>query len=74
MAIEDVTAIKRLGNDKPGTCFTCKSSNVPSMMNTLGTAQFYSTPMAELLDRFQPQHAISCADCHDSKTMALRIS
>lgn len=74
MAVQDVTATKRLGNDKPGTCFTCKSSNVPDMMKTLGAADFYSTPMAELLDRFQPQHSISCADCHDANTMALRIS
>lgn len=73
-AIEDVTEIKRLGDNKPGTCFTCKSSNVPGMMNELGVEGFYATPMNDLLARFEPQHSISCADCHDADTMEITIS
>lgn len=67
-------ATKRLGEAKPGTCMTCKSSHVPQLMKTLGAERFYATPVKELMAQFNPKHPISCADCHDAKTQALRIS
>lgn len=73
-ALDDITTTKRLGDTKPGACFTCKSSNVPKMMEQIGPEKFYSTPMKSLLAQFNPEHAISCADCHDAKTMALTIT
>jgi nitrite reductase (cytochrome c-552) len=73
-AVEDVMETERLGQNKPGACFTCKSSNVPSMMAQIGPEQFYRTNMYELIDQFQPVHPISCADCHDAETMRLTIT
>ncbi|MDR7522644.1 MAG: ammonia-forming cytochrome c nitrite reductase subunit c552 [Armatimonadota bacterium] len=73
-ALRDVQATKRLGEAKPGTCMTCKSSDVPRLMRTLGAAQFYATPMKDLLATQNVRHPIGCADCHDAGTMALRIS
>ena len=73
-ALEDMLATARLGDKKPGTCMTCKSSQVPSMMQKLEIDGFYATPVKELMDRFDLKHSIACADCHDAKTTALHIS
>ncbi len=76
-AFTDVTETKRLGDQKPGTCFTCKSARNPSLMREIGAAEFYKTPMKELVAKVRAEGkelAIGCADCHDGKTMALRIS
>jgi len=76
-AFVDVTETKRLGDQKPGTCFTCKSARNPSLLREMGVAEFYKTPMRDLVTRIRSEGkelAIGCADCHDGKTMALRIS
>jgi len=73
-AVKDVLSTKRLGDAKPGTCMTCKSSQVPGIMKELGAAQFYATPMKTLVDRYRITHPVACADCHDARTMALRIT
>jgi nitrite reductase (cytochrome c-552) len=56
----------------PATCWTCKSPDVPRLMNEVGITEFYSGKWsrwgAEIVN------SIGCADCHDSKTMDLRIS
>lgn len=87
-AIEDIRNTLRTGgpiigrnSPMPNTCWTCKSPDVPRLMNELilkegdfqkGVADFYSgkweTKGAEIVN------AIGCADCHDSKTMNLKIS
>lgn len=68
--VEDVKKIKR--NPTNGTCMTCKSGQVPGLMQSMGVAQFYAAPFKEIAD--QVHESISCVDCHDSKTMDLRIS
>jgi nitrite reductase (cytochrome c-552) len=76
-AFTDVTETKRLGEQKPGTCFTCKSSRNPSLMREIGVAEFYKVPMKDLVARMRAEGkelAVGCADCHDGKTMALRIT
>ncbi len=73
-ALKDVNETARLGDKKPGTCMTCKSSDVPRLMRTLGAAQFYNTPMKDLVAQNGIKHPIACADCHDARTMALRIT
>jgi nitrite reductase (cytochrome c-552) len=56
----------------PNTCWTCKSTDVPRVMNEIGVAEFYrgtwETKGTEIIN------PIGCADCHDAKTMNLRIS
>lgn len=71
-AIEDVTGTQRVNAKTPGTCFTCKSPDVPRLMEKMGVAKFYSTPLAEL--KGEVKHPIGCLDCHEPNTMKLRVS
>ncbi|RMF90701.1 MAG: ammonia-forming cytochrome c nitrite reductase subunit c552 [Planctomycetota bacterium] len=71
-AIEDVTSTARVGAKTPATCWTCKSPDVPRLMEEMGTAEFYKASFAELKDEIT--HPIGCADCHDPETMQLTIT
>ncbi len=68
-ALEDV---KHIGRPKPGgTCMSCKSSNVPGLLEKYGT-QFYSMPFDEIAE--ESLYSISCLDCHNPSGMDNRIS
>ena len=74
-AVEDNRKTLRTGavpSPMPNTCWTCKSPDVPRLMNETGVAEFYrgtwDTKGDEIIN------PIGCADCHDAKTMNLRIS
>jgi len=78
-AVTDLHNTLRTGGPKtandgpmPTTCWTCKSPDVPRLMNEMGVAQFYTGKWA----RLGPEvvNPIGCADCHDSKTMNLTIT
>lgn len=71
-AVEDVSKSERVNDKTPATCWTCKSPDVPRLMARDGVAKFY----AEKFDHYRPEvkNAIGCLDCHDPKTMSLRIS
>ncbi|MFH1726106.1 MAG: ammonia-forming cytochrome c nitrite reductase [Elusimicrobiota bacterium] len=56
----------------PNTCWTCKSPDVPRVMGRIGPAAFYEDKWAAR--GHEIVNAIGCADCHDPKTMNLRIS
>ncbi len=57
---------------QPATCWTCKSPDVPRMMDSVGIATFYNQTWAKWgSDIVNP---IGCSDCHDAKTMDLKIS
>ena len=56
----------------PNTCWTCKSPDVPRRMNEVGIAEFYKGSWET--EGPEDTHAIGCADCHDSKTMNLKIT
>lgn len=72
-SLTDAMMTRRLGNAKLGTCMTCKSAAVPRLiMEKGGPAEFYRTPFYDMAE--QAKHPVACADCHDSQTMALRIS
>lgn len=71
-AVDDVKQTGRINEKSPGTCWTCKSSDVPKVMNRDGVDKYY----AEKFKHYEGEikNSIGCADCHDSKTMALTIS
>ena len=78
-AIEDVTKILRTGaptdsthSPQPGTCWTCKSPDVPRLMKKVGLEAYYSAPW----DKWGSEivNPIGCATCHNTKTMSLAIS
>ncbi|PIA77703.1 ammonia-forming cytochrome c nitrite reductase subunit c552 [Gaetbulibacter sp. 4G1] len=78
-AIEDLQNSLRTGAPKgkgdgpmPATCWTCKSPDVPRLMNEKGIAEFYSGKWAD--KGSEVVNPIGCADCHDSKTMKLTIT
>ena len=78
-AVEDVRNSLRTGapkNEKdgpmPSTCWTCKSPDVPRVMQEEGVADFYKGKWARL--GAEIVNPIGCADCHDPKTMNLRIT
>lgn len=78
-AVTDVYNTLRTGGPKtpneglqPTTCWTCKSPDVPRIMEKEGVAEFYTGAWARLGPEIV--NPIGCADCHDEKTMNLRIS
>ncbi len=78
-AIEDMRATLRVGspdenhpNLQPSTCWTCKSPDVPRMMEELGIAEFYKAAWSD--NGAEVVNPIGCADCHDPATMQLAIS
>ncbi|MHC4525326.1 MAG: ammonia-forming cytochrome c nitrite reductase subunit c552, partial [Planctomycetota bacterium] len=63
-AVEDVNKTARI--KKPynaATCYTCKSPDVPRLMNEMGTAEFYAANFHDLTD--EVKNPIGCLDCHD---------
>lgn len=70
---EDVKKIKRISYPfNAATCWTCKSTDVPRLMNTMGMKEFYAANFHDLSEEIK--HPIGCQDCHDPKTMSLRIT
>jgi nitrite reductase (cytochrome c-552) len=79
-ANDDVTETLRTGapmepgeGPQPSTCWTCKSADVPRMMNKMGIAEFYSGKWSGI-GHEMIANPIGCADCHDEKTMSLKIT
>jgi len=75
-AIKDIRNTLRTGGNEikpmPATCWTCKSTDVPRMMDSVGVAEFYKGNWFDKgHDIINP---IGCQDCHDPKTMNLRIT
>ncbi|HWQ81625.1 MAG TPA: ammonia-forming cytochrome c nitrite reductase [Ignavibacteria bacterium] len=71
-AINDIRRTLRTDVPQPATCWTCKSPDVPRMMNQLGIGEFYKKQWKDL--GAEIVNPIGCQDCHDNKTMNLRIS
>ncbi|WP_299535669.1 ammonia-forming cytochrome c nitrite reductase [Ulvibacterium sp.] len=78
-AVEDIHNSLRTGGPKgpgdgpmPATCWTCKSPDVPRLMDENGIAEFYSGKWADKGP--EVTNPIGCADCHDPKSMKLHIT
>ena len=75
-AITDIRNILRTGGNvdspMPATCWTCKSPDVPRVMKKIGIAEFYKGTWKDKGEEIV--NPIGCMDCHDNKTMALKIS
>ena len=77
--ISDMRATLRVGTPEngegdlqPATCWTCKSPDVPRMMQELGVAEFYKNKWSAL--GAEVVNPLGCADCHDPATMNLTIT
>lgn len=71
-AVQDVRETLRTTAPLPGTCWTCKSTDVPRVMAEKGVAAFYKTKWHELGGEIA--NPIGCQDCHDPQTLNLRIT
>lgn len=78
-AVEDIHNTLRTGGPTgpgtgpmPSTCWSCKSPDVPRLMNEMGIKEFYSGKWAD--KGSEVVNPIGCADCHNPKTMSLQIS
>ena len=78
--IEDMTRTLRTGapdsettgSNQPGTCWTCKSPDVPRIMQEKGIAEYYKANWAMWGNEIV--NPLGCSDCHDPETMDLHIS
>jgi nitrite reductase (cytochrome c-552) len=71
-AIKDIRESLRTDVPQPATCWTCKSPDVPRLMEQMGVEEFYKSKWNEL--GHEVVNNIGCQDCHDPKTMNLRIT
>ncbi len=71
-AIEDIKNTLRTVQPQPATCWSCKSTDVPRLMNKMGAEKFYHGKWVDL--GAEVTNPIGCQDCHDPKTMNLRIT
>jgi nitrite reductase (cytochrome c-552) len=76
--LDDQTFTSRQSKPQPGTCLNCHASVYTAYKKAgngdivKGFEKLNSLPYAEA--RTNVSHPISCIDCHDSQTMALRIT
>ncbi|MDR1486937.1 MAG: ammonia-forming cytochrome c nitrite reductase [Deltaproteobacteria bacterium] len=78
--IEDMRKTLRVGapgiddlkDMQPATCWSCKSPDVPRMIEQLGAAEFYKSPWSSMGP--QVVNPIGCADCHNPVNMNLTIT
>ncbi len=72
-AVHDVReSLRTTVETLPGTCWTCKSTDVPRVMAEIGPAAFYASNIMTMGS--QIVNHIGCQDCHDPKSMELRIT
>ena len=72
-AVTDINETKRIKEPfNAATCWTCKSTDVPRLMNEMGVAEFYAANWHDL--KSDVTHPIGCQDCHDPETINLRIT
>ncbi len=70
-AVQDIGQINPARRKAGAVCLTCKSPEVPGLLKKYGDA-FYASNFDKM--RKEVKHSIACSDCHDPKTMDLRIT
>jgi nitrite reductase (cytochrome c-552) len=58
--------------EQPGACANCHAAEAPQLIAQMGWENFNHTPYNQLKEQLHT--GTSCADCHDPKTMELRIT
>jgi len=57
---------------QPGACANCHSGDAPNLIKSMGWEAFNKGPYKAIEDQLHT--AVTCNDCHDPDTMALRIT
>ncbi|NDI33829.1 ammonia-forming cytochrome c nitrite reductase subunit c552 [Chengkuizengella sediminis] len=75
-AVEDNISIARINDKSIGSCFTCKSTAVPSMIDQFGDEYWTKNFRNEIIPLAEEMgHSpIGCSDCHDPETMELQVT
>lgn len=75
-ALEDIRNIKRITDKSVGSCYTCKSTAVPKMIKEMGDSYWGANFNKDIWPKGEAMgHSpIGCSDCHDPKTMDLRVT
>ncbi len=78
-AVQDIRNTLRTGSPmtpdagpQPGTCWACKSPDVPRMIDKMGAESFYKATWASLGPEITSP--IGCGDCHNPDDMTLTIT
>jgi nitrite reductase (cytochrome c-552) len=71
-SLTDVRGTGRINEKTPGTCYSCKSSDNPTLWDQMTMADYDKTPFAVLGD--QINEPIGCANCHEANTMRLIVT
>lgn len=70
-SLTDVKETKRVNDKTANTCITCKSPQVLIDIQKMGPESFYKSMFKDVGAHYT--QAIACLDCHDPKTMELRV-
>jgi nitrite reductase (cytochrome c-552) len=75
-ALEDIRNVKRITDKSVGSCYTCKSTAVPKMIEEMGDSYWGANFNKDIWPKGEEMgHSpIGCSDCHDPKTMDLRVT
>jgi len=68
--VEDVIHTARVNENSPAACWQCKSPDAPRLIGEMGVEAFSAKKFHELKEDIR--HSVSCYDCHDEATLALR--
>jgi nitrite reductase (cytochrome c-552) len=75
-AVEDLRNSLRTGDNnfspQRANCYACKTTDVPRMMDKMGIENYYKAKWIDLGS--EHVNPIGCQDCHDPKTLNLRIT
>ncbi len=71
-AIDQASTLRTKLVEQPGACANCHAAEMPALVREMGWEKFNATPYNTLKPRLMT--GTSCADCHDPKTMELRIT
>jgi nitrite reductase (cytochrome c-552) len=69
--LEDIRNIDPARRKAGAACNTCKSPEIPALMDQYGD-KYYQMTFEEINDKLE--HPIACLDCHDPKTMDLKLT
>ncbi|AZU63667.1 ammonia-forming cytochrome c nitrite reductase subunit c552 [Neobacillus mesonae] len=75
-ALDDIRDVKRITDKSVGSCYTCKSTAVPKMIKEMGDGYWGANFNKDIWPKGEKMgHSpIGCSDCHDPKTMDLRVT
>ncbi len=69
-SLEDIERTKRITPKTSGSCMTCKTPQLIDIFQEMGWG-YAKIPVVQLFPRLK--YPVSCANCHDPKTMKLRV-